>query len=375
MRGAIGVDLLGPASQTMSSSGRKLARLRLAVAESLQSSYPTRTIPEAIEAAVRVEQSLPDVVRQAVVSLGSGNPVAAENQLLFDKASYSVVVQPSVAAPRTLEIGVTPIGKEIPRSRLRKLETRVKSNGLCERVEIWLPPSLQALGDEIVVSTQSVIETSARWVEERIMLLVESATKEIGGELYAHLYTVVPERELLEDVWFAAGNRDRAFYLLDSLAASHALSLLNSYRRGPGLTPLRLLGEFVGADVPLEQSFARIAVGDVRCVEFDLGDAKYRDSLSALQAAELGVYRSQSISILPVCKTDRSYLILVFPTKNKQRLLPTLEENREYLAQRFLLAESNLKSILKLIRKPQTSIHFGKAGEFVGGFVKSWLDP
>jgi hypothetical protein len=270
-------------------------------------------------------------------------------------------------------------GTNIDQREHKQVPVLLEGHGACKEALIWTPKAMRIDAHQLASATSAVFQSGYSWFETKVDEVIRRSSADLAHSLYSCLRPHIPDEKLRNSVWFGAGVKGRAFFVVDSDRSNAALDVLSEDHLGPA-SPYTFLSELLAASLPVEQTFALHAVADRgddwQCRDYDLSDSRYRENMPRMAQAEIKVLGPSSISILPIAVKKSSYLVAVFPTTLKNDLLHVLEERREDLRSRFLHSYSRLPKLIQTVDEATASPSiYGKVGEIMGGIMKGMASP
>ncbi|MBN1359898.1 MAG: hypothetical protein JW993_04870 [Sedimentisphaerales bacterium] len=297
---------------------------------------------------------------------------ALRNAVQRGNSLYRPRVRESALEPGVVEVALLKVSGRPPRNRPDPIDVTLEGHGRLHIARLWLPPNARVNQDTFSDLTASLFRTGYVWLEERIRDVINKPELSIGSALYAHLRSNMCD-ELLTQVWFGCGHSGRGVFLVDSRFGMDALSLINRGAPKAGESPLCLLLAFLGCDIPVEKTFGTIAITQDSCLDFSLASANYRTDLPLLVRAQIAMCAGEGISVLPICRDGRTYLIASFPTREKVAILPILQDQRAELARLHKGTRRLIRKFQRQFVRPAGLSLVDTLGAFSGSFLASWM--
>ncbi len=287
--------------------------------------------------------------------------------------TYEVRVGENIRNSEIIEVALVERSIEAIESKSKPNKFQLSGHGRYKSANIWLPDEVEFDREWFSEATDAVFQTGYRWLEEQVRIITSQPEVAVGIDLYAYLRSIINNEKLLDNIWFGCSIKGRGVFLLDPTIAMSGLNIISSHAAQTGDSALRLIAEYLGCDIPAEKTFGTIAVGQNKCMDFELSTAKYWEDLPLFLRAQAILMKSKSITVFPIFKGNSDYLQCVFPTEKKVVLLPILLQHREELSLRFARSRKHLIHLLKIIRAPKSSLDASAFGSFVGGFSAGFV--
>jgi hypothetical protein len=270
-----------------------------------------------------------------------------------------------------LGIVFTPVSETKPRMRQRQIA--IAGPGRYAKVRYFWPHEL-ALDFELLTEiTRAALETAYSWFKTAVHLTIDHERLSLGQHLYRSLRTVIPDDSLRENLWFATVTDDYGFRLLDPDLAHAAFGLIQPHAPKYGYSVNRLVAELLSTRLPRAKLLMQRAVAENRCVVADLSTAIYRKEGSIYASALAALYGSESFAVSPILTKGPICIVALYPATQQAAIEPLLVRHRSDLEAEAKKSLSLVHRTLKAFEK-RPGFPLGKAGEFVGGALKGFLD-
>jgi hypothetical protein len=139
-------------------------------------------------------------------------------------------------------------------------------------------------------------------------------------------------------------------------------------------SPIRLVSELISMKLPLEEANSRLALEKGSCVDVQIEKSDYSNNRTLLTYASMAIFNSDYVSLYPIEREGKSFLIAIFPTKHKKKIEPLLDIHAEKISERYKLFFSKMKKLFDLLKKSKSSIDYSDFGSFFGSFTAEILN-
>lgn len=355
-----------------------IERVRRHVIGELADTYGRLDLPELAIAAEGVEELVKTEVLRILVDespiLFSARPASAEHCIIAENGvEYHVRLAEDVRDFRTLLISVTAI-PERPRPKLQKIAAvRCNESGRFKLVRVYVAASCPCKTDLLQRALAVILETAYSWFRGHAERLVTQHADLVARSLYGYLRTILPSDEARENVWFASVTADWGFRLLAPDVTRSAFGIVDQHAQKYGYSTNRLVAEILTTTLPRDQLLMQQAVREKRCIDANLGEAKYRKEGSIYASALAALYGGDSFTVYPVTTDEKLSVVLLFPTTIRPEFEPLLDNHRADLERLCDEAVSPIRRTLATLRQKKQAMRLGPFGELIGGFTKSWF--
>jgi hypothetical protein len=287
---------------------------------------------------------------------------------------YAINIGEDIIQSEVLSVAIVPRTLRAPQPNYRELIVNLHGVGRYQKIQIKLPVSLSIRSEPLGQLANTVFETGYEWLNRTTRTVVRQVQANLATALYDYLRILLPQRDVTAQVCFGAVTKSRGYYVIDETMIASAIDSVHGEAATVGVSPARLVAEFMSKVMPFETMHCKAAIISGDCIDVDLRKSKYSGPASLYRSAEIAILSSPSISIFPLVCEGQAYLVAVFPTDLKDLLKPVFTAHKSEFAALFNNAKSSLRRILAVLEEPRRRMAYGRIGEFVGGVLKGLMD-
>ena len=183
------------------------------------------------------------------------------------------------------------------------------SYGRFKRIVVVVPSGMRDYSSFLADLMQDLVESGFGWIAGQIALVSMSEQVEVARGLYSEVRRIIPEPQLHRDVWLGMLGQALGFRLVDPLVVRSAVADMQP----SGSDSLRLVAELLQTRLPRQGLLMNSVLASDRYMEVDLRDAQYMKDGSVYAVALMALYGGTRLAMLPVYKSDRQNVLLLFP--------------------------------------------------------------
>lgn len=350
----------------------------------LRGAYNIETIPDLTACAQTIESYLCSFVCE---KLSEASPVLIPGstastifpEIELNGHSYAIRTGEDARDKSVLQVALVPCHREASPRKPRFKQFKLSGYGQYRKAAIALPTELNADHGNLAALVSAIFQTGYTWLEQEAARIFNNPELALGTEIYRHIRSVIPNETLTQNIWIGCGIKQHGMYLVDLGAARSAMSIIGKSRHFVGQNAVELMGELLGVELPIDEMFSTVAVREGKCTRFDLSRSKYKDRLPRLSRTELALYGEDWLSIFPIFRSSRDFLVVGFPSRLEGEILPPIMANRDQLARLFEQSRNRFTKLLRMIRvrtgvdpvERVTTLVACAAGTLLGAFMNA----
>jgi hypothetical protein len=339
------------------------------------------TLPDACE---RAEDHLADgVVGVIQATVGAITPKlssrVSETRFVLYGVVYEVRVREVASDANILSVVVGETGACWQLDTFSHTDAKVDGPGSrYTTISLDFDVRLARIADDLTDALVLYFQDGYRRLEAHVVRELLDIEYKVANHLYAELRSVLDKSVASRVGLYALLDDERSVYMLDPLAILAVLDYSAHARPSASSSPLKLTALLVRGWVKPDETVAKQALKVDELIPMRLADMSYTTAPD-LEVAEERWYGSTAL-VQPLVRHGHIRLVAAYPLAFRERAEPKLDGIADQLA--AILAEHS-RSTKKLVHKDRGGSGRGwdagsvadVAGQFVGGFTKSHIQP
>jgi hypothetical protein len=295
--------------------------------------------------------------------------------LIIDDKRYTLLAQQQILNPSKIEIGI--LNRDFDLLVVQNVENKfpLESCGRFDELVIHYPNSLALKINFRIIKliTETIISTSYKWLEQKVLHLIGSNFIVSQG-IYDYLRVIFLKKELVENIWLYASYNNTGLYIIDKPVIEKSLNSFEPLSKKIGLNPLQILTEILEKRLDFNDTASSIVTTNDKTIDFELTKLDYSENNNLFTHAEIAIFGTNAVTGIPIEIEGNYRLVAGIPVNLKEEIEPILNAHREQLKIEYKLIYSRLARFSKSLSNTKTNVNMGKIGEFVGGMIKPFLE-
>lgn len=366
-----------------------MENLATEIVDHLHSLYGNRKI-SILEICPQIENTIPDLISKYLlkeIELYTEriqnkfqlirNPLKLEKRLpleehfIFNSNDYELKISENTSQSENLVITIRDIGKQSRDEVIRKDKIEFDFRGRYTRIDFNINECFSDILHSLVDTSQIIIETSYRRMEEYVKQAIEKMKDETGDALYEHIRRVfVRKPELVNDIWLYVEIDNHGIYTMDTAHRNIVLERTAERLRNINSSPIELAVRIFTERTPFGMTYSGKSVKEDATITDNLSSASYIGS--GIQIAEERIYKCDSHSCQPLVREGKNLLSACYPAKLTSEIEPILQKERKTFKEILSQKSNSIKKVVNILEQ-RNFIDCGlapKVFECIGALLK-----
>ena len=340
--------------------------------------YPVSELGHVVDG---VENFLTGVLRTQIIAradsfLDDAHEAEDGDHFTCGTTVVKVEMTDNAASRRTLELALL-FGHFVHRKP--RMITKVYSHegfGRYTKFRVSWPVELNVRWEHLSQLIQTIVRTVYQWLENFVENRLITVETELSQSLYLYARTTFHCGEHLKKFWFVAVKDGKGYCLFDHRSAQDVISIASKVTQDTDLTPSGIAVNFIVSEADFDLMIAKDAITQGQCLDVPFEKTKYKSMDLDFSEAEAAIHQADSITLYPLVREGKGFLLAGFPTPSKGVFEPLLREHEAEIVSIFKSQLESLKKLRSMLRKTVHADHGGTIGKIIGGIIRIvYIDP
>lgn len=180
---------------------------------------------------------------------------------------------------------------------------------VCVHAPRTLPIDLDAVGH----LSSSLLACGYAWFQQEVENLAAGQEIYLARDLYEYVKTVIPEPDLMRNMWFGCVTTNYGFRLIDPQMTREAFDILSATAPAHGHSANRLLAELISTRLPAEGLLMKVSADLSERIDGEIAAASYSRDGTVYASSMSALYDSSQFRIYPVFTSRELSVLALFP--------------------------------------------------------------